>query len=684
MSDTEMMPHNTGARYDPLLQPLAIKHLTIRNRIMGTSHAAGIGEDGGMPSDRYQRYHLEKARGGIGLTMFGGSSNISIDSPSIMPQLNVGVDRVIPYLQEFSEKIHAEGAALMCQITHLGRRGEADKGALLPTVAPSVVRETLHRSIPKEMDQFDINRIVSDYAAAALRCKEGGIDGVECLSAAHLIGQFLSPTQNFRTDKYGGSLENRCRFAFEVFSAIRAAVGDKFILGLRFVVDEGYEEGLSFPESLAIAKLLQSEGHIDYFNAVFGSWANYASLVRDCMPGMDSPSAPFLAQAAAFKEEITLPVFHATKIADVATARYAIKEGLIDMVGMTRAHIADPYIVQKIAAGEEHRIRPCVGATHCMTHMRPTCLHNPATGHEAVLHHVIVPAERKRKVVVVGAGPAGLEAARVSAERGHDVSLFEAAPLPGGQVILAAKTSWRSDLSAIIDWRMGECERLGVKTYFNHFADSQSICAESPDLVVIATGGVPNHDVTEGGELLTSAWDILAGNAQPASEVVVADGTGRNVALSAADICHRQGASVQFLTIDDVIAAEQPYGERVTWRKWARATLLPVRTEEKLIKVRRDNNKLVATFRSELTDEVTEISTAQIIYDYGTTPIDDLYHALRRDSRNNGVTDLEQWAAGKFDSEIGGGFALHRIGDAVSSRNIHAAINDALRLCQNC
>lgn len=684
MADAKSLSRKEVGSDDPLLQPLTIKHLTIRNRIMGTSHAAGIGEDGGMPADRYQRYHLEKAKGGIGLTMFGGSSNISIDSPSIMPQLNVGVDRVIPYLQDFSEKIHAEGAALMCQITHLGRRGESDKGALLPTVAPSVVRETLHRSIPKEMDQHDIDRIIGDYAAAALRCKEGGIDGVECLSAAHLIGQFLSPAQNFRNDKYGGSLENRCRFALEVFAAIRAAVGDKFLLGLRFVVDEGYEEGLSFDESLEIAKLLQSEGHIDYFNAVFGSWANYASLVRDCMPGMDSPSAPFLAQAAAFKEEINLPVFHATKIADVATARYAIKEGLIDMAGMTRAHIADPYIVQKIAAGEEHRIRPCVGATHCMTHMRPSCLHNPATGHESVLHQVITPARETRKIVVVGAGPAGLEAARVSAERGHDVTLLEAAPLPGGQVILAAKASWRSDLSAIIDWRVGECEHLGVKMRFNHYADRQSVLAENPDLVVIATGGVPNYDLHEGGELVTSAWDVLAGNAQPASDVVVADGTGRNVALGAAEICRQQGAAVQFLTIDDVIAAEQPYGERVTWRKWARSGQLPVRTEEKLIKVRRDNNKLIATFRSELTDEVTEISTAQVIYDYGTTPMDELYHDLRDQSRNNGVTDLAQWAAGKFDSDVTDGFVLHRIGDAVASRNIHAAINDALRLCQNC
>ena len=684
MSITEMSSSRLAASDDPLLKPLTIKHITFRNRIMGTSHASGLGEDDGMPADRYQRYHIEKAKGGIGLTMFGGSSNISIDSPSVMPQLNMGVDRIIPYLQEFSTKVHAEGAALMCQITHLGRRGETNKGALLPTIAPSIVRETLHRSIPKEMDQHDIDRIVADYAAAAIRCKEGGLDGIECVASAHLIGQFLSPILNRRTDKYGGSPENRCRFGIEVFDAIRKAVGEDFLLGFRFIVDEGYEEGLSFTESLELAKILQAEGHIDYFNAIYGRMDNYATIVSDCMPGMDSPSAPFLAQAAAFKAEIDLPVFHATKISDVATARYAVKEGLIDMVGMTRAHIADPYIAQKIAAGEEERIRPCVGATHCMSHLRPTCLHNPASGHEAVLHQVIGPASSKRKVVIVGAGPAGLEAARVCASRGHDVTVFEAAPIAGGQVILAAKASWRSDLVAITEWRVNECNHLGVTINYNHFADAQSITAEDPDLVIVASGGVPNHDLLDGGDLVTSAWDILAGSAQPAADVVVVDGTGRHVAISAAEVCHQHGAAVQMLTIDDVVVAEQAYGERVAWRKWIRSVGLPVRTEEKLTKVRRENNMLIATFTSELTNEMTEIATAQVIYDYGTTPVDALYHELRSQSRNDGVTDVEQWVAGKFDDVGGDGFELHRIGDAVASRNIHAAVNDALRLCQNC
>ncbi|MEM9141163.1 MAG: NAD(P)-binding protein, partial [Pseudomonadota bacterium] len=416
---------------DPLLQPLKIGHLTLKNRIFSSAHASGTG-DAGMPAERYQRYHEEKAKGGIALTMFGGSSNVSIDSPNIMPQLNMGTDAVIPHLERFAQRIHAQGAAIMCQITHLGRRGEANKDQLLPTIAPSVVRETLHRSIPKEADRHDIARVIADFARAAERCRDAGLDGIETLAGAHLIGQFLSPQTNLRTDGYGGSLKNRCRFGIEVYEAIRKAVGGRFLVGFRFVVDEGHAQGLSFEDCVAVAQHFSDAGVLDFFNAVYGRMDTAAGLAIDNMPGMASPDAPWLTKAAAFKERIDLPVLHAARIADVASARYAIREGLIDMAGMTRAHIADPQIVEKIMRGEEARIRPCVGATHCMSHLRPTCLHNPATGNEALLHQTIRPAEQQRRVLVVGAGPAGLEAARVSALRGHAVTVLEAAPQPGG------------------------------------------------------------------------------------------------------------------------------------------------------------------------------------------------------------------------------------------------------------
>ena len=668
---------------DPLLKPITIRHLTIRNRILSTSHACGL-EEGGMPLDRYQTYHEEKARGGIGLTMFGGSSNVSIDSPSVFRQLNVGVDEIIPHLSAFSARVHAQGAAIMCQITHLGRRGEWGQGAQLPTIAPSVVRETLHRSIPREMDEHDIARVIADFAAAAKRCQDGGLDGIEVLGGGHLIGQFLSPATNHRTDKWGGSLENRCRFGREVLQAIRAAVGDGFLVGFRFVVDEGYQDGLGFDESLAIAHHYQDLGVLDFFNAIYGRMDTAIGLATDNMPGMASPLGPWLTKAAAFREKVSLPVFHAARIADVATARHAVREGLIDMVGMTRAHIADPHLVSKIEKGEEERIRPCVGATHCMSAMhRPACLHNPASGNERALPQAIAKASDQRKVVIIGAGIAGLEAARICAERGHQVTIFEAAPRPGGQVLLAARAHWRSDMTGIVDWRVSELERLGVEIRLNSWAESEDVTALEPDLVIVASGGTPNTDWLPGHEHLTSPWDILSGAAKPGDDVLVVDGTGRHTALSAADICHQAGARVQFVTIDEMLCAEQAYAERVVWRRWAHRTDMPIRYEEQLIRVEADGNGLLAHFRNELTDTVSQIRTGQVIFDYGTIPADDAFQRLRDRSNNDGVTDPDALAQASALPRSDG-FALHRIGDALASRNVHAAVLDAMRLCQNC
>ena len=665
---------------DPLLQPFQLGPVTLRNRILSTSHACGL-EEAGMPAERYQAYQEEKARGGIGLVMFGGSSNVAVDSPSVFQQLNVGEDRVIPHLQRLSQRVHAQGAAVMCQITHLGRRGKADGGANLPTIAPSVVRETLHRSFPKEMDAHDIARVVRAFADAAVRCKEGGLDGIETLAGAHLIGQFLSPQTNRRTDGYGGSLENRCRFGLEVYDAIRAAVGADFLVGFRFVVDEGHDAGLGFEECAAIAQRFEAAGTLDFFNAVYGRMDTTAGLADDNMPGMAAPIAPWLEKAAAFKREVGLPVFHAARIADVATARHAIREGLIDLVGMTRAHIADPHLVAKLAAGEEARIRPCVGATHCMSPARPACIHNPATGHEAVLPQVIEPAPMRRRVVVVGAGPAGLEAARVCGERGHSVTIFEAAPRVGGQVLLAAEAGWRKDIVGIVDWRVSELERLGVDLRTGVYAEEADVMAESPDIVIIATGGVPNIDWLPGHEHVTSAWDILSGAATVGEDVLVVDGTGRHVALSAAEFCHRKGAAVRFATVDESIATEQAYAERLIWRRWVRANDIPVRFDEMLRGVRAEGNRLVVTMQNELTGETSEMEAGQVIYDHGTTPADDLFHGLRGASANDGLTDLEALVEARAQVVPETGFALHRIGDAVSSRSIHLAILDALRLC---
>lgn len=679
---TRTVPPSSALAANPLLQPFRLKHLTFRNRIMSTSHACGLAE-GGMPAERYQRYHEAKAKGGVALTMFGGSSNVSPDSQWNSPQINLHDERIVEHLRRFSTRIHARGARLMCQISHVGGRGEPYAGARLAPIGPSPLRETLHRAFAREMDEHDVARVVADYARAAARCREGGLDGVETLAGAHLIGQFLSPATNRRTDRFGGSVENRCRFGLMVHEAIREAVGEDFVVGIRFVVDEAGEGRLDFEECLRIAGIFEASGTIDFFNAIYGRMDTQIKLATDCMPGMASPMAPFLARAGAFKRAVGLPVFHATRITELATARYAIREGLLDMVAMTRAQIADPALVAKLARGEEARVRPCVGATHCISELRPTCLHNPSTGHEGELPHEIEPARTKRRVLVAGGGPAGLEAARVCAERGHAVRLAEASGRLGGQVLLATEASWRRDLAGLVDWREQELERLGVDVRFHHYVEPEAVGEDDADVVIVATGGVPDLDWLDGAAHCASVWDVLSGAVRPGEDVIVHDGTGRHAALTAAEKIRLAGSNVAFFGLDGHLAMEMAYSEQVVWRRRTHEIGIEPRLDRRLVRVERDGNRLRATFRNELTDAVETHEADQIVVEHGTLPADELFRRLRDRSSNRGIVDQKALLESRPQPRAEGeGFQLFRIGDAVSSRNIHAAVLDAFRLCR--
>ena len=674
----------TSISTDPLLQPFQLKGLTLRNRIMSTSHACGLEEEGGMPAETYQRYHVEKARGGLALTMFGGSAYVDKDSTWSSGQLDMSTDRIVPYLQSFSERVHSEGAGIMIQITHLGRRGEPNVFHWLPTVAPSAIRETLHRSIPKTSDQHDIARIIKAFGDAAVRAQQGGLDGIETMVGGHLIGQFLSPATNQRTDEFGGSLANRCRFGLMVHEEIRRRTGDDFIVGMRFPIDESMDGGLSFEDCVLAAKQFEESGLIDFFNANYGQLDTEIKLITDCMPGMASPIAPWLKVAGEFKREMALPVFHAARITDLATARYAIKEGLLDMVAMTRAHIADPNIVNKIQAGAEDRIRPCVGMTHCMGSSRPTCAHNVASGRDQHWpQNIERAAEPNKKIIIVGGGPAGLEAARICGARGHNVILMEASDEIGGQLRMATKAKWRNDISGVIDWRRNELAHYGVDIRMNCLAEVDDILQENPDIVINATGGIPDLDWLKGNEHCDSTWDILSGNSPVKESVLIYDGTGRHTALTAADFCNNVGAKIALVLIDDLPGAELNYGERVIWRReLAKQSITPL-LDLRLVSVDKNGASLIANFVHELTGELISKSAHQIIIECGTLPVEDVFETLRPHSNNDGVTDIVRFLKGEPQPKVTGksGFALYRIGDAVSSRNMPAAMFDALRLC---
>ena len=668
---------------DPLLEPFVLKGLALRNRVISTAHASAM-DDGGMPGDRYRAYHLEKARGGIAMTMIGGSAMVSGDSSWGGGQLDFSTDAVIPHLQRLSDEVHAAGAAVMSQISHLGRRAQYATGQWLPVLAPSRVREPRNRAFPREMSRDDIDRVVADYARAARRAVDGGLDGIETLTGGHLIGQFLSPLTNHRSDGFGGSLENRMRFALMVHEALRRAVGEAFPVGIRLVVDEGVEGGITLDEGIAMARILEGEGTVDFFDCIYGLMDSDLTLSEDNMPGLFQKDAPYLPSVAAFRREVRLPVLHAGGIRDVATARHALRESLVDLVGMTRAHLADPALVRKVEAGREDEIRPCVGASYCLFR-KAHCVHNPATTRELTLGHDIPKAARPGRVVVVGGGVAGLEAARVAAHRGHHVTLFEAAAQLGGQLRLAAQVRERASLRGILDWRLGELDRLGVDVRLNTFAEAAEILAEAPDTVIVATGGLPDLDWLDGAELCLSVWDVLDGQPVPGERVLVHDGTGRQAAASCALMLTGQGRRVTLSTPDDAVAVEMPYQDRSGFRKaFAQRGVAQV-TDARLVAVRRVEGQLEAVYRNTYSGEEFRHRAECVVVEHGTAPLDEVFDSLREASENRGITDaalLRSRAGGEAPLAAATGFALHRIGDAVASRDIHAAILDGYRLAR--
>ncbi|MBD9371221.1 FAD-dependent oxidoreductase [Rhizobium sp. ARZ01] len=672
---------------DPLLQPYQLKHLTLKNRIMSTSHEPAYSEDG-MPKDRYRLYHLEKAKGGIALTMTAGSAIVSEDSPPAFGNLYAYSDEIVPWLKKIADDCHEHGAAVMIQLTHLGRRTGWNKGEWLPVLSASPIREPAHRAFPKEIEDWDIERIVGDYAAAAQRIQAAGLDGIEFEAYGHLMDGFWSPATNRREDEYGGSLENRMRFSSMVIDAVRKAVGPDFIVGIRMVADEDWDIGLSKAEGVEIAKRLAGSGKIDFLNIIKGHIDHDAHLTN-VIPIQGMAASPHLDFAGEVRAATKFPVFHAARIADVATARHAIAEGKLDMVGMTRAHIADPHIVRKIEEGREAQIRPCVGATYCLDRIYEgggaLCIHNAATGREAIVPHVISRTTGPiRKAVVVGAGPAGLEAARVLAERGHAVEVLEATGSAGGQILLAARNPRRKELIGIVDWRLSELERLGVPVHYNVFAGRDEVLERTPDVVVIATGGIAqNPELESGDDLVISSWDIIAGAVKPEGPALLYDDNGAHSAMTAAELIANAGVELEVVSPERYFAPEIGGLNHVPYAKAFAEKNVRVTINTRLKAVRRDGNALVATLGSDYSEIArTERRVAQVVVEHGTMPMADLYFELKPLSRNLGAVDYK--ALIRRENPIAtrnpdGTFDLIRIGDAVHSRNIHAGIYDALR-----
>ena len=336
----------------------------------------------------------------------------------------------------------------------------------------------------------------------------------------------------------------------------------------------------------------------------------------------------------------------------------------------------------------EDRILPCVGAPYCLARIYEgggaLCIHNAATGREETMTHDIPKSDAPKSVVIVGAGPAGLEAARVAGERGHKVTVLEASDRAGGQVNLLTQNHRRKEMIGIIDWRLAELDRLGVEIQYNTFAEEGDVAALNPDVVIIATGGLPQAPEMTGDNLTVSSWDIISGAVKPAARVLVYDDGGAHAGMTAAEILARSGAEVEVISPERMFAPDIGGMNHVPYMKSFHETGTKITINTRVTAVRRDGNMLVATLGSDYASGMKdERRVDQVVVEHGTTPMEELYFALKPQSRNLGAVDYTALRANEGDlfpvKNPAGSFTLYRIGDAVHARNIHAGIYDALR-----
>jgi 2,4-dienoyl-CoA reductase-like NADH-dependent reductase (Old Yellow Enzyme family)/thioredoxin reductase len=538
--------------FPTLFSPIEIGPRRVRNRICCSAHADSLAEDG-MPTERTVRYYELKARGGIGFLMCFGSASVHRTSPARdWNGVELFEDRVLPHLEKFSAAMHAHGVPCVAQITHRGRRGRSTD-TWERMYAPSAVREPNHRETPHAMDHQTMKEFIQAYAAAAARLQQGGFDGCEVMAShGHLIDQFWSFNSNQRDDDYGGDLNNRLRFGIAVLEAVRERVGRDFIVGIRMTGDDFVEGGLDNSVCQDIAGRLNDLKLLDYFNIIGASAETYPGEAA-AVPDMSFPLGVYAPLAAAIRSVVTVPVIATGRINDPAVAERVLQEGQADLCIMNRALIADPDFPNKAKEGRLDDIRQCMGYNQgCIdriyTGRGVTCVQNAVIGREAAwadLPRTAAP----RKVVIVGGGPAGLECARVARLRGHEVVLFEQSQELGGQTLIARKAPARQDFDGACRYAALQCRKLGVTMRLGVRADAAAVVAESPDVVVLATGArafkprLPGID-----DYGYDAWEVLQGTEVPGSAVLVIDEEYGFQAPSAAEYLLDQGKQVEIVT----------------------------------------------------------------------------------------------------------------------------------------
>jgi len=548
-------------QYKHLLSPIDVGPFTLRNRVLVTAHVPGI-ETNGQVNDAYIRYQIAKTKGGAALQISGSTAVHRTGAVGAGRGLNASNDGCIEGYKRLADAVHDLGGRFLIQLGHAGAN-VADTDAGRPLLAPSPIMSRLSRETPKQMTIGEIDELVDAHGAASVRVRKSGLDGVELLSAfGYLPAAFLSPYSNNRSDDYGGSLENRMRFLLRSIDAVRTGIGSDRLLGVRLPGDEQVEGGLSQSELQDIAALIAQTGKVDYLNIIVGT--NYDRSGRmNHWPPTPAPHGLFVPLAAGIKSRVDLPVFTAGRITDPAMANKIIEQGDADMVGMTRAQISDPNLVQKLLEGSPQDIRPCVGANLCIAQAMASkpirCMHNPMTGRESEWGK-ITQSDEPKNVTIIGGGPAGLEAARVAAERGHRVTLFEASEELGGQLSLWAQAPMTSEFRKTLNWYQTQLTQLQVRILTNKTITAEDIATLDADVLVLATGAkaaAPLPKAQGSNDIsVIDPWQAIA-DPPTRKHILINDEGGGRSALSAADKLLDQNKIT-------LVTAEYALGELVT------------------------------------------------------------------------------------------------------------------------
>jgi mycofactocin system FadH/OYE family oxidoreductase 2 len=626
--------------------PLDVGPLRLPNRIVFAAHLTNVATDG-LPTDQHAAYYAARAAGGAGMVITEEHSVHPGDRP--YEKLLRGFDpAVVPGYRRITDAVHAHGVPVLAQLNHNGGQSSG-LYSRQPVWAPSPVPDPLFREVPKAVTGAEIREVAAGYATTARHCVEGGFDGVELqCSQASLLRQFLSPLTNQRTDGYGGSLANRVRIVREVVAAVREVLGPRRALGVRLCGDEGLVGGIGIEEAVETARVLAAEG-IDYVNTTTGVATATLHLVEPPMPVRSGYALPV---AAAIRRAVAVPVVGIGRIADLGAAERALAAGDCDLVGVVRGQIADPGFTASPSRTCPACNQECAGRVGL--NQRLGCAVNPLAGREAL--PLAPPSRRARRVLVVGGGPAGLQAAATAARRGHRVVLCERAPRTGGQVAVAAAAPSRAAFGVVADDLLAACRAAGVQVRTGVTVDPAYVRRERPDAVVLATGARPALPGWAGGlDRVVDVRDVLEGRAAPSGSVLVYDETGFHPATSVAELLAARGCAVEIATPGMVVGQDLGLTlDLELFHRRAHAAGIVTTTDRVVLAAAPDG---ALTVLDHLVGATTQVRYDWVVCAAAPEPEDELWRALR-----------------------GSELPVHRIGDCVAPRRVDAAVREGHRV----